>query len=152
MRGQSVKLGAALIPVEGVVKEETVGDGKSKKKAKVLRKIPPEVIREAKGVAIFTSMRSGFAPLGGAGGAGVVVARLPDGCECLMMGGWAVLIAAWSGPASISPNNLSTGVSPARPSGLILSSSRFSHPDLSPPTPPKPEPAARPPLLVRDRL
>jgi lipid-binding SYLF domain-containing protein len=71
----------SLTSVEGVVKEEAIGEGKSKKKAKVLRKIPPEVIREAKGVAIFTSMRSGFAPLGGAGGAGVVVARLPDGCE-----------------------------------------------------------------------
>lgn len=65
-------------------------------KRKVLRKIPPSVLANAKGLAIFTSMRSGIAPLGGAGGAGVVVARLPDG--------------SWSGPASISPQNLSTGV------------------------------------------
>lgn len=49
---------------------------------KVLREIPPEVIREAKGLAIFTSMRSGIAPFGGAGGGGVVVARLEDGSEC----------------------------------------------------------------------
>lgn len=74
--------------VEGIVKEEVVeekdtsGTGKKeKKKAKVLRKIPPEVIRQAKGVAIFTSMRTGFAPFGGAGGAGLVIAKLPDGSE-----------------------------------------------------------------------
>ncbi|RSH90499.1 hypothetical protein EHS25_001104 [Saitozyma podzolica] len=83
--------------VDGVVTEEKVaeGSGDKKKSRKVLRKIPPAVINDAKGLAIFTSMRSGIAPLGGAGGAGVVVAKLPDG--------------TWSGPASISPNNLSTG-------------------------------------------
>ncbi|KAL7418635.1 hypothetical protein Q5752_007093 [Cryptotrichosporon argae] len=82
--------------VDGVVKEEKVEDAEGKKKPrKVLRKIPPEVMRPAKGVAIFTSMRSGIAPLGGAGGAGVVIGRLADG--------------SWSAPASITPNNLSTG-------------------------------------------
>ena len=55
------------------------------KQRKVLRKIPPEVIAEAKGLCIFTSMRSGIAPFGGAGGTGIVVARLPDGCEFLGM-------------------------------------------------------------------
>ncbi|KAJ9104653.1 hypothetical protein QFC21_002151 [Naganishia friedmannii] len=65
------------------------------KQQKVLRKIPPQVIAEAKGLAIFTSMRSGIAPFGGAGGAGIVVAKLPDG--------------TWSAPSSTSPNNLSTG-------------------------------------------
>ncbi|SCZ98779.1 BZ3500_MvSof-1268-A1-R1_Chr3-1g05615 [Microbotryum saponariae] len=60
------------------------------------RKIPAKVIREAKGVAIFTSMRSGIAPLGGAGGAGMVIARLEDG--------------SWSAPSSMSPNNLSFGL------------------------------------------
>ncbi|WVQ84975.1 hypothetical protein IAT38_007139 [Cryptococcus sp. DSM 104549] len=84
--------------VDGVVTEEKTDDpagGKDKKKRKVIRKIPPAVIAQAKGLAIFTSMRTGIAPLGGAGGAGVVVAKLPDG--------------TWSGPASISPNNISTG-------------------------------------------
>ncbi|BEI80041.1 hypothetical protein CcaverHIS002_0105700 [Cutaneotrichosporon cavernicola] len=66
-----------------------------KTKRKVLRKVPPSVLKEAKGLAIFTSMRSGIAPIGGAGGAGVVVGRLEDG--------------SWSAPASISPQNLSTG-------------------------------------------
>lgn len=87
--------------VEGVVKEEVVeekdemagmGDkdkdkdkGKGKKKVKVLRKIPPNVMKEAYGVAIFTSMRTGIAPFGGAGGAGLVVARLPDGSESMSL-------------------------------------------------------------------
>ncbi|WVQ64440.1 uncharacterized protein L199_002606 [Kwoniella botswanensis] len=88
--------------VDGIVTEEkekpdpsSPDDTKKKKKVKVIRKIPPSVIASAKGLAIFTSMRTGFAPFGGAGGAGVVVAKLPDG--------------SWSAPASISPNNLSAG-------------------------------------------
>ncbi|WVW81415.1 hypothetical protein I302_103408 [Kwoniella bestiolae CBS 10118] len=88
--------------VDGIVTEEkekpdpsSPDDSKKKKKIKVIRKIPPSVIASAKGLAIFTSMRTGIAPFGGAGGAGVVVARLPDG--------------SWSAPASISPNNLSAG-------------------------------------------
>lgn len=52
-----------------------------KKQQKVIKRIPPKIIRDAKGLAIFTSMRTGMAPFGGAGGAGVVVAKLPDGCE-----------------------------------------------------------------------
>lgn len=72
--------------VEGIVKEETAAttdetDKKKKKTVKVLRKIPPKVIKEAKGIVIFTAMRSGIAPFGGAGGSGVVVARLEDGCR-----------------------------------------------------------------------
>ncbi|WWC57736.1 uncharacterized protein I303_100270 [Kwoniella dejecticola CBS 10117] len=87
--------------VDGVVTEEKEKideddkEKKKKKKIKVIRKIPPSVIASATGLAIFTSMRTGFAPFGGAGGAGVVVAKLPDG--------------TWSAPASISPNNLSAG-------------------------------------------
>ncbi|OCF43086.1 hypothetical protein I317_03055 [Kwoniella heveanensis CBS 569] len=88
--------------VDGIVTEEKgevdpsePDEKKKKKKTKVIRKIPPTVIAQAKGLAIFTSMRTGFAPFGGAGGAGVVVAKLPDG--------------TWSAPASISPNNLSAG-------------------------------------------
>ena len=71
--------------MEGIVKEEKaekVDDGEKKKKTvKVLRKIPPKVMKEAKGIVIFTAMRSGIAPFGGAGGTGLVLARLPDGCK-----------------------------------------------------------------------
>ncbi|CDS82357.1 uncharacterized protein SPSC_03176 [Sporisorium scitamineum] len=66
------------------------------KKRKVLRKIPPSVIKRAKGIVIYTAMRSGIAPFGGAGGAGLMLARLPDG--------------SWSAPSSISPNNLAVGL------------------------------------------
>lgn len=66
------------------------------KKRKVLRKIPPAVIKRAKGIVIYTAMRSGIAPFGGAGGAGLMLARLPDG--------------SWSAPSAISPNNLAVGL------------------------------------------
>ncbi|KDE02413.1 hypothetical protein MVLG_07026 [Microbotryum lychnidis-dioicae p1A1 Lamole] len=84
--------------VEGAVDVEskTASGAPRKVQKKVIRKIPAKVIREAKGVAIFTSMRSGIAPLGGAGGAGMVIARLEDG--------------SWSAPSSMSPNNLSFGL------------------------------------------
>ncbi|CEH12489.1 Uncharacterized conserved protein [Ceraceosorus bombacis] len=89
--------------VEGIPqtdeKEEDVKDSKGgwvRKKRKVLKKIPPNAIKRAKGVCIYSSMRSGIAPFGGAGGAGVVMARLPDG--------------SWSAPSAVSPNNLSAGL------------------------------------------
>ncbi|SCV74267.1 BQ2448_6699 [Microbotryum intermedium] len=84
--------------IEGAVAAEskTASGATRKVQRKVMRKIPAKVIRDAKGVAIFTSMRSGIAPLGGAGGAGMVIARLEDG--------------SWSAPSSVSPNNLSLGL------------------------------------------
>lgn len=92
-----------VFTVEGIAtkqeKEEEVSDGKGntiKKKRKVLKKIPPKAIRNAKGIVIYTAMRSGIAPFGGAGGTGLVLARLPDG--------------SWSAPASVSPNNVSVGL------------------------------------------
>ncbi|ORX40935.1 hypothetical protein BD324DRAFT_28917 [Kockovaella imperatae] len=80
--------------VDGVV-TEVKDESKLGKKVKMLRKIPAKVFKDCKGVAIFTAMRTGIAPLGGAGGAGIVIAKLEDG--------------SWSAPASITPNNLSTG-------------------------------------------
>ncbi len=71
-------------------------EGFMHKKRKVLRKIPPAVIKRAKGIVIYTAMRSGIAPFGGAGGAGLMLARMPDG--------------SWSAPSSISPNNLAVGL------------------------------------------
>lgn len=49
-----------------------------KGKAKVVKKIPTKVIREAKGLAIFTTMRTGLW-VSGAGGSGIIVARTPSG-------------------------------------------------------------------------
>lgn len=61
-----------------------------------MTKIPQEVIARAKGIAIFTTIRSGGPHIGGAGGSGVVVVRLPDG--------------SWSPPSGIMPNNISVGL------------------------------------------
>lgn len=59
-------------------------------------KIPAAVLREAKAVCVYSSMRSGIAPLGGAGGSGLIVARLPDG--------------SWSAPSCIAPATITGGL------------------------------------------
>lgn len=56
---------------------------------------PPSILAKAKGIVIFSAFRSGFAPIGGSGGSGVVMIRKPDG--------------GWSAPAFIAPNNVSGG-------------------------------------------
>lgn len=58
--------------------EETQVEDAPKAKQKVLKKIPAEVIQNAKGLAIFTTMRTGLW-FSGAGGSGVLVARKEDG-------------------------------------------------------------------------
>ncbi|OAA65634.1 DUF500 domain containing protein [Niveomyces insectorum RCEF 264] len=63
--------------------------------AKSLVKIPPRVIQSAAGLAIFTTFRSGL-HVSGAGGSGVVVARLPDG--------------RWSPPAGFLVHTLGAGL------------------------------------------
>ncbi|KAI1774452.1 hypothetical protein F4818DRAFT_82970 [Hypoxylon cercidicola] len=64
-------------------------------KPKVLVKIPRTVIANAKGLAIFTTFRTGF-HISGAGGSGLVVARLPDG--------------SWSPPAGFLVHTLGAGI------------------------------------------
>lgn len=49
-----------------------------KGKQRVLKKIPEKIIREAKGLAIFTTMRTGLW-VSGAGGSGILVARTETG-------------------------------------------------------------------------
>ena len=51
---------------------------KPKGKQKVIKKIPTQVIKNAKGLAIFTTMRTGLW-ISGAGGSGILVARKADG-------------------------------------------------------------------------
>lgn len=60
-------------------------------------RIPPSLIANARGVAIYSCFRTGWAPVGGGGGSGVVLARLPDG--------------SWSAPAAICPTAVGAGVS-----------------------------------------
>lgn len=63
--------------------------------SQVLVKIPASVIASAKGLAIFTTFRTGF-HVSGAAGSGVVVARLPDG--------------SWSPPAGFLVHTLGAGL------------------------------------------
>lgn len=60
----------------------------------MLVKIPTSAIANAKGLAIFTTFRTGL-HISGAGGSGVVVARLPDG--------------SWSPPAGFLVHTLGAG-------------------------------------------
>jgi lipid-binding SYLF domain-containing protein len=71
-----------LLTEDGFYKEEKlppseVGPNKSAKQ-RVLMKIPANVVKNAVGMAIFTTMRSGLW-VSGAGGSGILVARLEDG-------------------------------------------------------------------------
>lgn len=77
----------------GSVEEPKTG---LKTQGKVFMKIPAAVLRDAKAVCVYSSMRSGIAPLGGAGGSGVIVARLPDG--------------SWSAPSCIAPATITGGL------------------------------------------
>jgi lipid-binding SYLF domain-containing protein len=73
------------------------GDAKSpgpSGESKVLVKIPTSALANAKGLAIFTTFRTGL-HISGAGGSGVVVARLPDG--------------SWSPPAGFLVHTLGAG-------------------------------------------
>ncbi|KAK3723181.1 hypothetical protein LTR37_001904 [Vermiconidia calcicola] len=58
--------------------EEVETEEGPKQKQKVVKKIPTSVIKNAKGLAIFTTMRSGLW-VSGAGGSGVLIARKEDG-------------------------------------------------------------------------
>ncbi|KIW89694.1 uncharacterized protein Z519_09850 [Cladophialophora bantiana CBS 173.52] len=64
-------------------------------KQRVIKKIPASVIKNAVGLAIFTTMRTGWL-FGGSGGAGVIVGRHPETGE-------------WSPPSGIQTQNLSFG-------------------------------------------
>ncbi len=58
--------------------EEVQSEDGPKQKQKVVKKIPTEVIKNAKGLAIFTTMRTGLW-VSGAGGSGILIARKEDG-------------------------------------------------------------------------
>ena len=58
--------------------DQTPSGDKPKGKQKVIKKIPTQVIKNAKGLAIFTTMRTGLW-ISGAGGSGILVARKADG-------------------------------------------------------------------------
>ncbi|KAK0286349.1 hypothetical protein LTR35_004784 [Friedmanniomyces endolithicus] len=74
---------------------EQGGKHGNEKKHKSLDKIPPEIIRNCKGLAIFTVMRVGL-HWSGAGGSGIIVAKMPDG--------------QWSPPSGILIHTLGFGL------------------------------------------
>ncbi|RMZ83699.1 hypothetical protein DV738_g1090, partial [Chaetothyriales sp. CBS 135597] len=82
---------AAAQESQADVSQEGVPHGKQR----VVVKIPTRVIKQAVALAIFTTMRTGWV-LGGSGGAGVIVARIPGTGE-------------WSGPSGIHIQNMSVG-------------------------------------------
>ncbi|KAJ4375682.1 hypothetical protein N0V86_007215 [Didymella sp. IMI 355093] len=81
---------------DGFYQEEDrpTGEQGPKAKQKVLKKIPSEVIKNAKGLCIFTTMRSGLW-VSGSGGAGVLLGRKPDG--------------TWSPPSGIMMHTVGVG-------------------------------------------
>jgi lipid-binding SYLF domain-containing protein len=54
------------------------------------------VIREAKGIIVYASQRAGASFMGGSGGSGLIVAKLPNG--------------EWSAPSAIMPGNITGGL------------------------------------------
>ncbi|KIX09539.1 uncharacterized protein Z518_00619 [Rhinocladiella mackenziei CBS 650.93] len=70
-------------------------DGVPRGKQRVIKKIPAKVIKECVGLAIFTTMRTGWL-FGGSGGAGVLVGRHPETGE-------------WSPPSGIQTQNIAFG-------------------------------------------
>ncbi|KAF3002489.1 hypothetical protein E8E13_005915 [Curvularia kusanoi] len=81
---------------DGFYQEEDrpTGTEAPKGKQRVLKKIPSEVIRNAKGLCIFTTMRTGLW-VSGSGGAGILVARKEDG--------------TWSPPSGIMMHTMGVG-------------------------------------------
>ncbi|KAL4870547.1 hypothetical protein BDV12DRAFT_165802 [Aspergillus spectabilis] len=80
---------------ESVLNKETGKIDKPKGKQRVIKKIPTKVIKEAKGIAIFTTMRTGLW-LSGSGGSGVLLARIPETGE-------------WSPPSGIMLHTVGIG-------------------------------------------
>ncbi|KAI9708252.1 MAG: hypothetical protein M1820_004206 [Bogoriella megaspora] len=81
--------------IDGFVAEQGGGKHGNDKKHKSLDHIPPEVIRNCKGLAIFTVMRAGL-HWSGAGGSGVIVSKMPNG--------------QWSPPSGILIHTVGWGI------------------------------------------
>lgn len=70
-------------------------EGVPQGKQRVVVKIPKSIIKNAVGLVIFTTMRTGWV-LGGSGGSGILVARHPETGE-------------WSPPSGVQTQNMSVG-------------------------------------------
>ncbi|KAF4958049.1 hypothetical protein FGADI_2679 [Fusarium gaditjirri] len=74
--------------------DEIIDPTKEKPKKRVLVSIPPKVIAKAQGLAIFTTLRAGYA-FSGATGSGILISRLPDG--------------SWGPPSGIQVHSVGAG-------------------------------------------
>ncbi|KAK0562655.1 hypothetical protein OC844_002587 [Tilletia horrida] len=88
-------VGGATKTPEQIERERKEHKYDDRKTQKVVKKIPAEVIAQAKGIAIFTVFRTGLG-FSGAGGSGVVLKRLPDG--------------SWSGPSGLLLHTIGWGL------------------------------------------
>ncbi|KAI9677785.1 MAG: hypothetical protein M1822_008097 [Bathelium mastoideum] len=79
--------------IDGFMAEQGGRHG-NEKKHKSLDRIPPEVIQNCKGLAIFTVMRAGL-HWSGAGGSGIIISKMPNG--------------QWSPPSGILIHTLGWG-------------------------------------------
>lgn len=78
-----------------IEERNATAEGTPQGKQRVLQKIPAKVIKNCVGLAIFTTMRTGWL-FGGSGGSGVLIARHPETGE-------------WGPPSGIQTQNLSFG-------------------------------------------
>ncbi|KAF4947202.1 hypothetical protein FSARC_14021 [Fusarium sarcochroum] len=74
--------------------DDIIDPTKEKPKQRVLVNIPPKVIAKAQGLAIFTTLRAGYA-FSGATGSGILISRLPDG--------------SWGPPSGIQVHSVGAG-------------------------------------------
>ncbi|KAJ5462905.1 hypothetical protein N7475_007849 [Penicillium sp. IBT 31633x] len=82
-------------PESTVDTDENGKINRPKGKQRVIQKIPAKVLKNAKGIAIFTTMRTGLG-LSGSGGSGVLLGRLPETGE-------------WSPPSGILLHTVGIG-------------------------------------------
>jgi lipid-binding SYLF domain-containing protein len=81
-------------PKAEATNDEIIDPTKEKPKKRVLVNIPPKVIAKAQGLAIFTTLRAGYA-FSGATGSGILISRLPDG--------------SWGPPSGIQVHSVGAG-------------------------------------------
>lgn len=90
----------------GVPMMQNVPDASgAKKQQKVIQRIPPDVIRQARGIAIFTVFRTGL-HWSAASGSGVLISRVPQG----KVGEETLETDSWSAPSGILVHTLGVGL------------------------------------------
>ncbi|KAK2023060.1 LAS seventeen-binding protein [Colletotrichum zoysiae] len=67
-----------LAPLDNLPTSDADANPEPKTPARIFKKIPPRIIQDAAGIAIFTCMRSGLW-MTGSGGSGILIARKADG-------------------------------------------------------------------------